>query len=281
MHRRRDRIGWPAAPRALAVTAIGLWIALSHVFPAPAAAEGLVTAVLEANRRTQWVTLSPGFAMRRLSIAGTGMTVHAWMVDPEHNEIAVVEQTRPEGSTTDEFRAEHKALLAINGGFFEKDGNGVLTPTGLLIVNGERRHPYHKKAGSGALLVAGDKVTLDWSRSASAGQTWTHALQVGPMVVDPGGKNGIRSNDNKRVDRSAVCLAHGRLIFIVIDGGMSLFELGGVLSTGDLKGGFGCERALNLDGGPSTQASFENGGQRAEIAGDWPVQNGIVVTRRK
>ena len=269
------------ALRGLAVKAIGVWIAVAHAFPAPAAADGLVAAVLDANRRAQWVTLSPGFAMRRMSIAGTPMTVHAWMVDPEHNEIAVVEQTRPEGSTTAEFRAGHKALLAINGGFFEKDRNGALTPSGLLIVNGERRHPYHKKAGSGALLVAGEKVALDWSRSAGAGQTWTHALQVGPMVVDPGGKNGIRSNDNKRVDRSAVCLADGRLIFIVIDGGMSLFELGEVLSTSDLKGGFGCERALNLDGGPSTQASFENGGQRVEVTGDWPVQNGIVVKRRK
>lgn len=278
MRRQRERID---GLTVLGVRAIGIWIALVCVFPAPAAADGLVASVLEANRRTQWVTLSPGFAMRRLSIAGTGMTVHAWMVDPKHNAIAVVEQTRPEGSTTAEFRAEHKALLAINGGFFEKDQNGALTPSGLLVVNGERRHAYHKKAGSGALLVSGDEVTLDWSKSVGAGQAWTHALQVGPMVVDPGGTNGIRSNDNTRVDRSAVCLADGRLIFIVIDGGMSLFELGQVLSESDLKGGFGCERALNLDGGPSTQASFENAGQRAEVTGDWPVQNGIVVMRRK
>ena len=281
MHRRRDRSVGLRVFRVLAVRAIGAWLALALVFPAPAAADSLVAAVLEANRRTQWVTLSPGFATRRLSIAGTGMTVHAWMVDPEHNEIAVVEQARPEGSTTAEFRAEHKALLAINGGFFEKDQNGVLTPSGLLVVNGERRHAYHKKAGSGALLVARGSVTLDWSKSAIGGQAWTHALQVGPMVVDPGGRNGIRSNDNTRVDRSAVCLTDSGLIFIVIDGGMSLFELGEILSENDLKGGFGCERALNLDGGPSTQASFENGGQRAEVTGDWPVQNGIVVTRRK
>ena len=281
MRQRRDPPRGLTGLRTLAAKAIGVWIALAHAFPTPAVADDLVSSVLEANRRTQWVILSPGFAMRRMSITGTDMTVHVWMIDPKHNEIAVVEQMRPEGSTTAEFRTEHKALLAINGGFFEKDGNGALTPSGLLIVNGDMRHPYRKKAGSGALLVAGDRVSVDWSKSASAGQTWTHALQVGPMVVDPGGKNGIRANNNKPVERSAVCQADDRLIFIVVDGGMSLFELGEILSERDTNGGFGCERALNLDGGPSTQASFAIGSQRAEVTGDWPVQNAIVVTRRK
>ena len=283
MRRPRDRFSAQpvmTALRGLAIAAV--MVGMTTAFPARGIADDLVASVLEANRRTQWVTLSPGFAMRRMMIGRAGMTVHAWAVDPKHNKIAVVEQTKPSGSTTAEFRAEHGALLAINGGFFEKDRSGALTPSGLLIVDGDTRHPYHEKAGSGALLVAGGRVSLDWSRSAGAGgKKWTHALQVGPMVVDPGGKNGIHANNNKRVDRSAVCLADGKLIFVVIDGGMSLFELGRILSESDLTGGFGCERALNLDGGPSTQASFEHGNQRAEVTGDWPVQNGIVVTRQR
>ncbi|MGI9413186.1 MAG: phosphodiester glycosidase family protein [Hyphomicrobiales bacterium] len=250
-------------------------------FVTQAEADDLVASILEANRRTQWLTLSPGFAMRRMAIGRAGLTVHAWAVDPKQHRIAVVEQLKPSGSSTAEFRAAHNALLAINGGFFEKSADGTLSPSGLLIVDGDTRHPYHEKAGSGVLHAAGDKVGLDWSRLAGAGQQWTHALQVGPMVVDPGGRNGIRSNDNTRVDRSAVCLADGKVVFIVVDGGLSLFELGRILSESELAGGFGCERALNLDGGPSTQVSFAHGGQTVEVTGDWPVQNGIVVMSRK
>src|SRR5262245_23966030 len=80
------------------------------------------------------------------------------------------------------------------------------------------------------------------------------AVQVGPLVVDPGGKNGIVRNDLDRQRRSAICLLpDGLTVIVLVDGGLSLHELGEVLASPEVDGGFGCDRALNLDGGPSTQ----------------------------
>jgi hypothetical protein len=39
--------------------------------------------------------------------------------------------------------------------------------------------------------------------------------------------------------------------------------------------------AINLDGGPSTQAILRAGKENREVAGGAPVQNAIVISRRK
>ena len=47
--------------------------------------------------------------------------------------------------------------------------------------------------------------------------------------------------------RSAVCVAENRIVFVVVEGGLSLYELAKLLIASPAQGGFGCERALNLD----------------------------------
>ena len=69
----------------------------------------------------------------------------------------------------------------------------------------------------------------------------------------------------------------GEIIIIVVDGGLSLFEMGEILSERETEGGFSCEQALNLDGGPATQVSFAGGGEKLELPGRWKVPNALVV----
>jgi hypothetical protein len=42
-------------------------------------------------------------------------------------------------------------------------------------------------------------------------------------------------------------------------------------------GGLGCDVALNLDGGPSTQASSRAGSQNLDVFGGTNVQNALIV----
>ena len=105
-------------------------------------------------------------------------------------------------------------------------------------------------------------------------------FQSGPLLVDPGGVFGIGSNDFNRVPRSAVCVAGDKVVFAVVEGGLSLFELAKLLIASPAQGGFGCERALNLDGGPSTQASLAAGNGTFEVAGKWNVLSALGVRRR-
>jgi len=52
------------------------------------------------------------------------------------------------------------------------------------------------------------------------------------------------------------------------------------LSLPEAEGGFGCDVAINLDGGPSTQAALRAGSAQAEIAGEWTVHNALIVSRK-
>ena len=104
-------------------------------------------------------------------------------------------------------------------------------------------------------------------------------MQVGPILVDPGGKVGIYTNQGDRRRRSAICLRPGEVVAIVVDGdGLSLFQLANLLAIPIEKGGVGCDAAINLDGGPSTQAIYRGGGRRIAIDGESTVQNALVVS---
>ena len=70
------------------------------------------------------------------------------------------------------------------------------------------------------------------------------------------------------------------MAIIVITGGLSLYETGELLASPEADGGFGCDRALNLDGGPSTQASFAWEAEVLEIPGRWKVPNALLLVAR-
>ena len=230
-----------------------------------------------------WRKIMPGFETKLAEPTGYKLKLFAWRFDPKTFGIELVQQLGNQGSTIAELRAHHNALLAINGGFFNIDAEQRLTPHGLLVADGRRVSSYHKGAGSGLLYEKDGAVGVTWSKDwASLGDGVKSAVQAGPMVVDPGGKNGIYVNDYNRHDRTSVCLSgDGNVTIVVVKGGLSLFELGEILVTQAKDGGMGCERAINLDGGPSTQASFAPpGGQPLEIEGTWTAQNGVLIVPR-
>ena len=78
------------------------------------------------------------------------------------------------------------------------------------------------------------------------------ALQTGPFLVDPGGAHGIRRDDGKRAQRSLVILTKDR-IAIAVTSRCGLYDLATALVRSPwLFGVDHVERALNLDGGPSS-----------------------------
>jgi uncharacterized protein YigE (DUF2233 family) len=105
-------------------------------------------------------------------------------------------------------------------------------------------------------------------------------VQSGPILIEPNGAAGIRSNDGVRTMRTSVCATPQAVVFVVVQGGLSLYELADLLAAPAASGGFACAAALNLDGGPSTQASFSAHGESIEIPGLWRTQNAIVVRPR-
>jgi exopolysaccharide biosynthesis protein len=165
--------------------------------------------------------------------------------------------------------------------FFDIDQNSRMTPSGFLVFNKRIlvKPSSKRRGGSGVIYQrTGGEFEIAFVDNFVFDDTIVAALQVGPLVVDPGGKNGIRRNDFDRQDRTAICRGPNReIIVVVVKGGLSLHEMGELLSARSFDGGFECDRALNLDGGPSTAVSFSAGNTSIELEGRWKIPDALIV----
>lgn len=217
-------------------------------------ARRLTVPVAEGSRHLLAVTLVPGsFAVRLLDQS----------------------PTFPVGSRT---VAQSRALVpmavvAINGGYFEPS----FRPSGLLRIDGRGLQPLAPEgvlSGIVALDPAGVLRLLP--RDASLDGVHT-AIQAGPFLLDPGGAIGVRPRA-AAANRSLLASDdHGRLLLLAT-GALTLHHLATLLH--DHPQAFGMERierALNLDGGPSTGVSLVLDDPAWSLPERGPVRNVLVV----
>ena len=236
-----------------------------------------------ALQRAKWSRIADGLGWLTADLPSYDLAVFAWAVDPGKFRIEAAAQLEETGSSAQDIGRGKGALLTVAGGFYQTDAKYRLSPSGMLVVDGLILNGHVAGAGSGMILAKDGAVTIDWARAHADDPDLWSAIQAGPMVVDPGGVNGINTNDYNRLSRLAVGLADGHVIFVAVRSeqeGLSLYELGEILSRKKQQGGFGCERALNLSGGPTSQVSFHHGNRNLDIPGLWPLQNALVVTPR-
>jgi tetratricopeptide (TPR) repeat protein len=171
-------------------------------------------ALLVEARQAQWSTLEPGLAWRRIEAKAYGVRVTAWAADPHLLAVEVVQADGAYGTPAAALRAKNDALLVVNGGFFDMDAEDRLTPSGLLIIDGQVLRGVQSGAGSGVLIASGDRVTIDRSEDFVPRPEARSGFQSGPLLVDPGGVLGIKLNDFNRVPRTAVCLAGDEVVIV-------------------------------------------------------------------
>lgn len=220
--------------------------------------------------------------LEQVSVKSFDIDVYIWTVDPRKFEITVVEQQSPFGNTAKEFLSAHSGLVAFQGGFFDMDDRKRLSPAGALVVDGIVRNSTFNRQ-SGAFVRIDGKYDILWAKDVVALSKYTTVLQSGPVLVEALGVNGIKSNDFDRLNRSAICLREGSIVLVSLHSktgrGLSLFEFAELLATARNNGGVGCQRALNLDGGPSTQFAFKNGAEVKFVPGLWNAHNALIVRR--
>jgi hypothetical protein len=148
-------------------------------------------------------------------------------------------------------------LAVVNGGYFEAD----FTPSTWLKDDGKELAPK-ADTSRGGLLAVGRKRGFYVGPFAGLDFEPQLAIQSHPLIVEPEGQPGIHRDDGRRAARTVVCVADGKLHFIVISAprgdGPTLFEAVALLREPPPRG-FGCARALNLDGGPSSGVWFAPG----------------------
>jgi hypothetical protein len=156
----------------------------------------------------------------------------------------------PEGGTTGETvlrSLQPRTVAAINGGYFTED----YRPDGLLELAGVVQQPL-RSGLSGVVGSAVDDAPVVLPAAGIDTAKLRDALQSGPFLVDPGGANGIRRDDGQRARRSLVILGKNR-IGVGVTTRCGLYDLASALVRSPWSFGVDrVERALNLDGGPST-----------------------------
>ncbi|MCB1486149.1 MAG: phosphodiester glycosidase family protein [Bauldia sp.] len=234
--------------------------------------------LLTAAKAAGETTLLPGLAYRVVALPDANVTIHAFVFDADRFNLRTTPQVQETGDNVADLLDRPEDVFIVNGGFFERDDDGRLSPSGLLVVDGAEITPQHERAGSGVLHAGSDGVAIDYRADAPASDRLASAVQVGPVLVDPGGKVGIRSQ-GVRDRRSAICLRPGKIVAVVVDGdGLSLLRLAEFLAAASADGGLGCDIAINLDGGPSTQALFRSGDRVIGIPGGSTIQNAVVLS---
>lgn len=171
----------------------------------------------------------------------------------------------------------NRAVFAINGGYFT-DG---FTPSGLAMDDGEQLQPSSDEAVLSGFIAISERGGVQLIPRAAGLPPCEEAVQAGPFLIDPGGQLGIHSDDLRSQRRSVIAISSdGQLVLIVADA-ISLYQLAMLLH--DRPGLFGVkqiDRALNLDGGPSTALYVDLGGPFDLVPANGPVQNFILFSER-
>lgn len=228
----------------------------------------------------------PGLRVTTGSIAGASLWGFSDLaLDLDRVELAIARA--PRGALLPDLLPPG-ALAIVNGGYFEQD----FRPSTWLKSGGQELAPKVDTSRGGLLAVAAGRSYL--GAFSGLGFEPELAVQSFPLIVEADAKPGIHRDDGRRAARTVVCskdAGHrsgrppfvGALHFVVIAAprgeGPTLFEADELLRR-PAPAGFGCQVALNLDGGPSSGVAFGPAvaaKQRLPIA---PVAYGITLRSR-
>jgi hypothetical protein len=209
-----------------------------------------------------------------------GLALTALRIDPMRLRLRVAEQRNPDGERVDAFGEREGAALAVNGGFFgEKEPGKGLFPVGYLRLSGKVKSSNWAK--SGGYLILGENGIAIAPSAETPPEGRFDVLQSKPLIIAPGGVWAMNTNQEIWRPRSIVCVLPDRqVLLLVVSGlGMSLFEAGWLLRSPVEGGYFGCDSALALDGGGSTQLWVE-GRDDLAVNGETAVHNALAVVAR-
>ncbi|MEM9330519.1 MAG: phosphodiester glycosidase family protein [Pseudomonadota bacterium] len=228
-----------------------------------------------ALRQGNWQELEYGLNVMRV-ITQSGLVITAYRISPRQFSFEVVLQKQQKGSRAQVIGEQEGAVLAINGGFFAQTENGALYSIGYLRQDGNVLSKGWKDSGGLIHFTEGGPELLP--THGGIPQTAFDVLQTRPMIIEPGSKWAMGSNLGELKHRTLLCkLKNGEMVFVLITrSGMSLYEAGWILRPEKEGGFFGCDSAVALDGGRSTQVWY-SGRPEYSYAGLAPVQNFIIV----
>lgn len=262
-----------------------VWILFALIlltFDATAAAQAPAASVEAglAIADSQWSEIEPGLSVAE---ARTPTRVRLTMlrIDQKRFRLEPAAQEKPDGETAAEFCERAGAELAVNGGFFgERDWRKGLYPVGFLRIDGKASGRNWKDAG-GYILFNEEGLRIAPAAPEPPKLPAT-ILQSKPLMIAPGGRWAMNTNQPPARPRTALCTFPGSdeiLLLIVHGAGLTLYETAWLMRSKAEGGVFGCDAALALDGGSSTQLHVA-GRPELTVEGETAVHNALLALRR-
>jgi uncharacterized protein YigE (DUF2233 family) len=196
----------------------------------------------------EWKTVASGIEYIDLgsSLLRTWSHIHVFRVDLNQNEfdILLAKHLTLNHASASEFADFSKALIALNGGFFDHNYH----PLGLRISNQQQHNPLKNISWWGIFYIKNHKAYLANVRQYPHDKSIDFALQSGPRLLVNGKipllKPGL-------AERSALGItSQGQVIILVTENSpLTTPELARIMLSPPIN----CENALNLDGGSSSQ----------------------------
>lgn len=181
----------------------------------------------------------------------------------------------------DEIGRAQQAMAVCNGGYFHAGGD--FGPAGLEISGGKRADRFRGDGGwVGALMVRQGKASLILESEFQDRPDISDFLQCSPWLIDKGRIAPVLlTGQNMRNHRTFIMTDGAGRWAIGVCKGVGLLDLAGILQTPGIITEMKVNRALNLDGGPSTGlwCRGNDGREHFEKPG-WAVRNAIVVVPR-
>ncbi|MDJ0614719.1 MAG: phosphodiester glycosidase family protein [Rhizobiaceae bacterium] len=235
--------------------------------------------VVQSLNQASWSELEEGLSLLR-SRTPEGLIVTAYRISPRRFEFSIVTQLENTGSRAREIGEQTGAVLVTNAGFFAINGNNRLYSIGYLRLQDRVLSKGWSDAG-GTITFLPDGPVLKPTHEGIP-QNQHDVLQSRPMIVEPGANWAMGSNSGARKLRTVLCtLANGDVILTTISRvGLTLFEAGWLFRSVSEGGFFGCDAAIALDGGGSTQL-WHSGYPQYSFLGISPVHNFLVVRQRE
>ena len=237
--------------------------------------------VREALAVLPWQVLEDGLELKEI-VSQRGIRIRAFRISLKHFDLGIVLANNAMGERANEIGERSEAVLAVNGGFFgETETERKLYPVGYLRLEG-KVHAAPWQTSGGYLSINKDRVSIRPSIEGPGIEGAGDAIQSKPLLIEPGGKWAMNTNQQKLRPRTIVCtFGNDSFLLAIISGsGMSLYEAGWLMRDAVVGGYFGCDAALAMDGGGSTQL-WVSSDTSLGIVGETPVNNALVVKRRK
>ncbi len=208
-----------------------------------------------------WETKAPGLEYRALPSG------HAFRIDLKQIEPRIVRAPK-QGATLAELRTGDDALLAVNGGYFDPQMRSL----GLLVSQNRELNSL-RKADWGVLMVdLQHRARLIHTRDYKRMKSTAFAIQAGPRLLVAGKPTSLKPQWGRRT-ALGITKERTTVILVVTTESMLLSRLAEVFVE------LGCDYALNLDGGSSTQLSTRLSG--IENVKGVRVANAVVFAPRK